>query len=383
MKIAILGWGSLIWDPRELEICGSWQKDGPLLPIEFARVSGDGRLTLVLDSKAVNVQTLWVLSSCTDLSKARKSLATREGTSEENIGYVSIPGNDRQCRIGSDVLVKIEEWARSKEIDATIWTDLKANFEEKAKMPFNGGNVVKYLKGLETRTWCKAEEYVRRTPKQITTRIRTKLEEELGWNSRATDSLEILKKERAWPQNWRDQMLMDNAHGRTEIFMYKVKVDCKEPFWYQIPVSKDVVAIVAYDKDGNVYLVRQSRPAWAEKANGVLVLPGGGVSPDLDSENLLREAKRELKEETGYECKTIKKIATVLCSARIRSKHHIFLAEIQQRNESKPEKIETGMGLCVEPLNLNETILRFLSGEEETTGYTLTGLLIAREELKR
>lgn len=197
MKIAFLGWGSLIWDLRELEIYGPWQKDGPLLPIEFARVSGDGRLTLALDSKVIDVQTLWILSSCTDLSRARKSLATREGTSKENIGYVLIPESDGKCRMGFDVLVKIEEWARSKEIDAVVWTDLKANFEEKTKMPFNGDNVVKYLRGLDTRTWCKAEEYVRRAPKQIRTRIRTKLEEELGWHPRASDSLERLKNERA------------------------------------------------------------------------------------------------------------------------------------------------------------------------------------------
>jgi len=45
-KIIVLGWGSLIWDPRELKIKNSeWQKDGPNLPIEFARISQDGRLT--------------------------------------------------------------------------------------------------------------------------------------------------------------------------------------------------------------------------------------------------------------------------------------------------------------------------------------------------
>ena len=48
MKIAILGWGSLVWNPRNLSIINSaWHPDGVLLPIEFARISRDGRLTLV------------------------------------------------------------------------------------------------------------------------------------------------------------------------------------------------------------------------------------------------------------------------------------------------------------------------------------------------
>ncbi len=38
MKIAILGWGSLIWDRRDLQIAGDWQQGGPVLPIEFSRI---------------------------------------------------------------------------------------------------------------------------------------------------------------------------------------------------------------------------------------------------------------------------------------------------------------------------------------------------------
>ena len=44
MKIAILGWGSLVWDSRQLPHSGEWHTGGPVLPIEFSRVSKDGRL---------------------------------------------------------------------------------------------------------------------------------------------------------------------------------------------------------------------------------------------------------------------------------------------------------------------------------------------------
>ena len=49
MKIAVLTWGSLVWERRELQAASDFVADGPLLPIEFCRISRDGRLTLVLE----------------------------------------------------------------------------------------------------------------------------------------------------------------------------------------------------------------------------------------------------------------------------------------------------------------------------------------------
>jgi hypothetical protein len=51
-RIAILGWGSLLWDKRPNfdEQHDDWQFDGPALPPEFSRVSSSrsGVLTLVI-----------------------------------------------------------------------------------------------------------------------------------------------------------------------------------------------------------------------------------------------------------------------------------------------------------------------------------------------
>ena len=87
-RIAILGWGSLIWEPRELETIGGWQMGGPVLPIEFSRVSNDGRLTLVVDEKnGVDVPTRYILSSRTDMAGAIENLRVREkAPSDRGIG---------------------------------------------------------------------------------------------------------------------------------------------------------------------------------------------------------------------------------------------------------------------------------------------------------
>ncbi|MHB2268110.1 hypothetical protein [Pseudaminobacter salicylatoxidans] len=49
MRIAVLAWGSLVWDRQKLAIADDFDPSGPQLPVEFCRISGGGRLTLVID----------------------------------------------------------------------------------------------------------------------------------------------------------------------------------------------------------------------------------------------------------------------------------------------------------------------------------------------
>ena len=115
-NIACLGWGSLIWDPRELPIQRYWFDDGPLIRVEFARKSLDKRVTLVLHPEAKPVRSLWALMDADNVEMARQHLGSREGIPEENwrdsIG--AWPERNPNCIVGLD------DWARAKQIDAVV-----------------------------------------------------------------------------------------------------------------------------------------------------------------------------------------------------------------------------------------------------------------------
>src|SRR5262245_16478650 len=101
MKVLILGWGSLVWDPRELKISGGWHLGGPKLPIEFSRVSRDERLTLVIDeTNGELVHTRYALSPF-DLSEAQQNMREREGTGRtSDVAFTNLATGDCSCSGG-------------------------------------------------------------------------------------------------------------------------------------------------------------------------------------------------------------------------------------------------------------------------------------------
>ncbi|MBN8653438.1 MAG: hypothetical protein J0L67_18565 [Cytophagales bacterium] len=180
MKIACLGWGSLIWRPESLLIQRQWFQDGPFLPIEFVRQSRDGRLTLVINEGSKVVRTLWALMDTDDLEKAKISLQTREGIKKDNIekhiGLVRVTEDYDQ-----DILNNIKQWAELTKIDAVIWTSLGAKFMDEDKRVPTIDEAVDYLQTLENKARQNAEEYIRRTPIQIDTLFRQRFEKEFNW----------------------------------------------------------------------------------------------------------------------------------------------------------------------------------------------------------
>lgn len=155
--------------------------DGPALPLEFARTSRDGRLTLVLTAGAPSVPSLWVELDYASAESARGALAGREGCAPHAIGLW--PGPAPKHSVGADEVAK---WAQAKGLDAAVWTALGPKFGEvNGKVPESVEAALAYLKGLGPDAAAAAREYVERAPAQVRTPFRTVFEEQLGWRSAA------------------------------------------------------------------------------------------------------------------------------------------------------------------------------------------------------
>lgn len=183
-SIAFLGWGSLIWDPRNLRTKSDWYNDGPILPIEYKRISSDGRITLVIHPNSVGIKTLWTLADFEKLDDARENLRLRENTPNiDRIGYLSIIENTSNS-FSNNVLKTIEKWAKEKNLDAVVWTDLAENpnkFRTKTKNKMTDDNIINYLNSLDGKELEDARRYIQNTPKQIDTPLRRRIIQELNW----------------------------------------------------------------------------------------------------------------------------------------------------------------------------------------------------------
>lgn len=179
MTIVCLGWGSLIWDPRALPISSEWRTDGPSLPVEFARQSNDGRITLVLTQDATPIQVRWAKLDVSSVEDAKDRLAKREGVPDKfahrSIGFWS-PDAASDHR-DTDLIGK---WADGYGHRGVVWTALKPKFGSEYIAP-TAGQVIEYLEGLTGDQKRRAKEYIRRTPIQIATAYRREIERALGW----------------------------------------------------------------------------------------------------------------------------------------------------------------------------------------------------------
>jgi hypothetical protein len=171
----------LIWDPRELPIVGRWLGDGPFVPVEFARQSSNGRITLVITPGAVPVRVFWAQFAPMDLADACDALGGREGVPdgwrEKYIG---------RWRVGDDppdAIPGLAPWAQGRGVDAVVWTALPPRFDGQEQVPAVD-EVIGYLEGLRGGTRDEAERYIRCAPAQTDTAYRRRIEVELGWRGR-------------------------------------------------------------------------------------------------------------------------------------------------------------------------------------------------------
>lgn len=182
-KIACIGWGSLIWDPRTLPCVGGWNRDGPMLPIEFARESAGRKITLVICKNAPGVQTLWTLLEAEDVAAAKQQLGLREFEAakpkwiEVNIGFW-----DRWSGASHGEGERaIAAWADVRDLAGVVWTNLDFGFKVSRGVMPCAEEIVAHLLKLDGADRAAAEEYVRRAPDQIDTEYRRLIASELNW----------------------------------------------------------------------------------------------------------------------------------------------------------------------------------------------------------
>lgn len=188
MKIAVLVWGSLIWDRRELAIAGDFKLGGPQLPVEFCRVSSDGRLTLVIDEAFGASCPIYIAdSACGNLDAALENLWIREGSQDEarpknvrrhgRVGFVEVASNDCSAKAMERYprgVATIRTWTQANGFDAAIWTALASNFDEpdKAGEPFSVEAAIGYLERLDAARLDAALGYIRSAPPEVQTPVR-------------------------------------------------------------------------------------------------------------------------------------------------------------------------------------------------------------------
>jgi hypothetical protein len=179
MKIACLGWGSLLWKPGPLQLKSQWAEEGPWLPIEFCRVGDGGELATALCPGAQLVKTWCAVLSTEDINDAREQLRLREAVDPAHPEWIgSVPPGE--AALGAS---QIGDWVRGSRYDAVVWTALPPRFDGVEGQIPSANQAVDYLQSLQKPKREHAEDYVRRVPSSIDTLVRREIIRVLGWTS--------------------------------------------------------------------------------------------------------------------------------------------------------------------------------------------------------
>jgi hypothetical protein len=163
------------------------------LPIEFARISGDKRLTLVIHpgsrrKPTPNQQTYWALSNFRDVRSARQNLQSREGAKNlEDIHSVTAEGHTEGA-VDAVISARIREWLKgARGVQAAVWTGLSTNWPRKRDRNFTPEDALRYVDELERakndakEAYHRAREYITNAPSQIQTPVRKMMRERKAW----------------------------------------------------------------------------------------------------------------------------------------------------------------------------------------------------------
>ena len=186
-KIAVIGFGSLLWDLDDLapKVSGEWKMyEGPILPLEFSLVSRKRHyaLALVIDyGDGAPCPTCVIDSVRSEIGAAIVDLANRERMEPTNIGFVDRnTGESHSHR--EETRNTFWNWIEDSTYDGAVWTDGERNFEALTGKAFSLRTAQDHLRSLQGISLEEARRYIRNAPARVETPLRRALEGAPWWN---------------------------------------------------------------------------------------------------------------------------------------------------------------------------------------------------------
>lgn len=140
---------------------------------------------------------------------------------------------------------------------------------------------------------------------------------------------------------------------------------------YGVIECSDAVGVLPVLNDGRVLLVQQFRYVFGE--NHRWEMPTGGVKP---GESLEGAARRELREEIGFNARKLEHIHTFYSSKSImRETAHLFIGHGLQQANSLPDETEF---LVVKAFPFDQALQMVLDGEIRDSMTVIAVLIAAR-----
>ena len=186
-KIAVIGFGSLLWDLDDLapKVSGEWKMyEGPILPLEFSLVSRKRHyaLALVIDyGDGAPCPTCVIESVRSEIGAAIVDLANRERMEPTNIGFVDRnTGESHSHR--EETRNTFWNWIEDSTYDGAVWTDGERNFEALTGRAFSLKTAQDHLRSLQGISLEEARRYIRNAPARVETPLRRALDGAPWWH---------------------------------------------------------------------------------------------------------------------------------------------------------------------------------------------------------
>ena len=169
----MLGWGAQLWSARELDLATPWRRDGPMLPLEYARFSRSGALALCLLEGAPEQRALWAVSARESVDAAVEDMRVRERAPDRDGVGLWRPGDAAP----DGAAAAIAAWADSRGLDAVVWPGLPPR-----DPPPSADEVIELIRGMHPSDQRHLREHFERAPEDIRTPLRQRVFAAFGWS---------------------------------------------------------------------------------------------------------------------------------------------------------------------------------------------------------